>query len=416
MKNKKSFKLFDSKVFWAVVSLIMSLLIWVYITGTQETTIKKTFNNVEVVFSGENELRDSRGYVITDVETNTVSVEISGTRANIGSLSESDITAVIDVSKITTTGNNTVPYTLTYPDGVDRDGITELSTSPSTIHFYVDKESSKQVPVQGVFTGSAADGYVVGDIKFSPETITVTGPANEVDTIDHVWVEMGGDSLTKEKTAELSFTLTDADGNALTYDDLQFDRDTVTVTVPITKKKDVLLDVTIVSGAGATRDANCKITIEPATVTIAGDAETVDGINSIILDTIDLTDFADSYEATVPIKLPNDVQNVSGVTEATVKIQIIGLETKTFSVTNLSFINLPDSFSSASIVSKSIVVTVRAGADVLNSISATDIRAVADLTGVTSTGDVYVGVKIYINGNVDAGAIGNYEVIVNIQS
>lgn len=41
MTNKKKNKLLDSKVFWAVISLIASLFIWVYITGTQEEIITR---------------------------------------------------------------------------------------------------------------------------------------------------------------------------------------------------------------------------------------------------------------------------------------------------------------------------------------------------------------------------------------
>lgn len=40
MTKKKISKLFDNKVFWAVVSLLAALFIWVYITGTQEEPIE----------------------------------------------------------------------------------------------------------------------------------------------------------------------------------------------------------------------------------------------------------------------------------------------------------------------------------------------------------------------------------------
>lgn len=115
MTKKKISKLFDNKVFWAVVSLLAALFIWVYITGTQEEPIEKSFSNVEVVFTGEDTLQASRGYVINNISAETVSVRISGTRRNIGSLTASDIKATIDVSLISQTGTITQYYTLTYP-------------------------------------------------------------------------------------------------------------------------------------------------------------------------------------------------------------------------------------------------------------------------------------------------------------
>ena len=118
MTNKKKNKLLDSKVFWAVISLIASLFIWVYITGTQEEIITQSFNNVEVMLIGEDTLQATRGYVVTNVSAETVSVKISGTRGNIGTLSASDVKAVIDVSLISSTGTLTQYYNLTYPDNV----------------------------------------------------------------------------------------------------------------------------------------------------------------------------------------------------------------------------------------------------------------------------------------------------------
>ena len=67
MTEKKKSKLFENKIFWAVVSLLAALFIWVYVTGTQEEPIELSFNNVEVVFTGEDTLQASRGYVINNI-------------------------------------------------------------------------------------------------------------------------------------------------------------------------------------------------------------------------------------------------------------------------------------------------------------------------------------------------------------
>ena len=51
MTKKKISKLLNNKIFWAVISLIASLFIWVYMTGTQEEVISRDLNGVEVVFN-----------------------------------------------------------------------------------------------------------------------------------------------------------------------------------------------------------------------------------------------------------------------------------------------------------------------------------------------------------------------------
>lgn len=414
MKNKKeSSKLFDSKVFRVVISLLAALLIWIYITGTQEDEIKREFNDVAVTFSGAETMQESKGFVVTDVDTESVSIVVSGTRSNIAKLAATNLKAVIDLSKVTKQGNNRVSYEILFPDYVDTSAVTIVSRTPENIQFNVAKISTKTVPVKGAFTGSTAEGYIAEDPTFSPETITLTGPDSQLENIAYVWATIGGDEISKTKTADVAFTYMDADGNELDYTDITPDYDTVTVTLQINMKKDVPLRVNLVEGAGATED-NTIVTIEPSTITISGDSAIVDGINKIVLATIDLTDFSATYEETYPIVLDNDVVNVTGTTEATVQVRIVGLQTAKFSVTNLSCINIPEGFT-ADMLTKSLEVTVRATEAVLSKITSDNLRAVADLTGYASTGDVSVPVKIYVDGYSDAGAIGEYPATVNIK-
>lgn len=414
MTKKKKSKLFDSKVFWAVVSLLAALFIWVYVTGTQEEAIELSFNNVEVVFIGEDTLQASRGYVINNISTETVSVKISGTRRNIGSLSASDIKATIDVSLISQTGTITQYYTLTYPDGVDADAISVVSSNPSVISFNVTRMSTKQVPVEVQFQGSTADGYIAGEVEYEPKTVTISGPESDLEEIDHVYAEIGGDELTMTRTADVPFVLMDANGNELDSSGLEFDVSTINVTIPISMMKEVSLYVQCIYGAGATEE-NTSIEIEPSTITISGDTSVVSSINRIDIATIDLTDFALTLQDTYTIPLPNGVENVSGVTKADVTIEIQGVSTKQVTVTNFSYTGLPDGYYVEEIITKNLEVKIRGTQDVLDQIQSSNLRAVADLSDITQTGDMYVPVRVELDGFTDAGAVGEYMIAIRIR-
>lgn len=403
MTNKKKNKLLDSKVFWAVISLIASLFIWVYITGTQEEIITQSFNNVEVMLIGEDTLQATRGYVVTNVSAETVSVKISGTRGNIGTLSASDVKAVIDVSLISSTGTLTQYYTLTYPDNVNEDAVSLVSSNPQTISFDVTKMSSKSVPVEAKFVGSTAENYIAGEVEFEPKTIKVSGPESMLEKIDHIYAEMGGDDLTMTRTAEIPIVLIDKDGNTMESEGLEFDVPTVTVTIPISMMKEVPLYVQCVYGAGATEE-NTVISIEPNKIMISGDTEIVSGINRIDLATIDLTDFSLTHQDTYLIPLPNGVENVTGVAQADVKIEITGVDTKVFTVTNISTRNLPSGYTLEEITTQSLEVRIRAPQDVLDQLQPSNLSAVADLSDITQSGDMFVPVRIVVDGFTDAGS------------
>ena len=415
MTNKKKNKLLDSKVFWAVISLIASLFIWVYITGTQEEIITQSFNNVEVMLIGEDTLQATRGYVVTNVSAETVSVKISGTRGNIGTLSASDVKAVINVSLISSTGTLTQYYTLTYPDNVNEDAVSLVSSNPQTISFDVTKMSSKSVPVEAKFVGSTAENYIAGEVEFEPKTIKVSGPESMLEKIDHIYAEMGGDDLTMTRTAEIPIVLIDKDGNTMESEGLEFDVPTVTVTIPISMMKEVPLYVQCVYGAGATEE-NTVISIEPNKIMISGDTEIVSGINRIDLATIDLTDFSLTHQDTYLIPLPNGVENVTGVAQADVKIEITGVDTKVFTVTNISTRNLPSGYTLEEITTQSLEVRIRAPQDVLDQLQPSNLSAVADLSDITQSGDMFVPVRIVVDGFTDAGAVGEYNIGIKVRS
>ncbi len=413
MTKKKVSKLFNNNIFWAVISLVAALAIWLYMTATQEEEIDVTLSGVQVVFAGEEDLQATRGLVITDVSTRTVDVTVRGTRLNIGSLAASDVQAVIDVSRFNSTSNSTQSYNLVYPDGVDASAVRVVRSSPSTISFQVTRMDDKIVPVDAAFTGSVAEGYMLGDIEYEPRSITVSGPQSVLETIDRVYVEVELMDLDATRTVEAPFTLRDADGNEIAKDGLEFDFDTVTVTIPISKVKDVPIYVNLIEGAGATRE-NTSIKLSESSITIAGDAATVDGINRIEVGPVDLTSFELTYEGTLDVVLPNGVENISGIEEVDVSLEVTGLAVRDFTVTNISDTGLPEGYS-AELVTHSLTVRIRGPQDALSNLNSSNIRAVADLSNTTASGTMDIpNVQIVIDGALNCGAVGTYRLTYNI--
>ena len=72
-------KIYNSKAFWMIVSLLASLAIWVYVTSVETDESKTTFRGVKVELVGEDILKDSKNLVVTDMDTSTVTVEVVGT-------------------------------------------------------------------------------------------------------------------------------------------------------------------------------------------------------------------------------------------------------------------------------------------------------------------------------------------------
>lgn len=407
-------KLYDSRAFWMIVSLLASLAIWVYVTSMQSTEFSQTFYGVEVELVGESTLRETKNMVITDLDTSTVTVRIKGPRRIVAGLDPSDLKACVDVSKLSRSAYTTQQYYISYPDGTDTTNINDSNKSPSTISFMVSPLNTKTVQVRGSFDGSLAEGYTAETPVFEPATITVSGADANLKDVSYAWVTFGKENVDSTYKVETGFTLMNENGEECSTVGLTCSEDVVTATLPLLLVKEVPLSVDIIEGAGATK-ANTKIKVEPDSITLAGDSAVLTGMNKIVLDTIDLTDFEKTFSQTYTIPIDNDMNNLTGVTEAKVTVEIVGLETRVFKVKNISCTNVTEGYE-ADIISESIDVIIRGTPEQLDQLKGDNIRAVADLTDYKeSTGQFMPNVKIVVDGSTDVGAVGQNTISIEIR-
>lgn len=416
-KNKTSgkSKISENRVFLAVLSLLIAFLLWVYYTNNYASSMTKTFYNVEVVYSGVDAMRDSQNLVISQMDTETVNVTLTGNRREISKLSSEDLNAVVNLYNVTRAGYRTMSYTMSYPTSVNSSGIKVTGQTPQTVGLYISKLSTKIVDVVGTFEGTVLDGYAVDSthMSFDPATVTLVGPEEVLNRIDKAHVLVSREDVSSTFTVNANYTLIDTAGELVETEDadIQTDAENIVATVPISMKKDVALGVTLIDGGGALASENVIVDVKPSTITIAGDAATLEAINSLSVATIDLSDYTEYPTTEVNIVLPNGTDNLSGIAMATVSLTFTGLEWDLFNVTNLSYTGLEEGYT-AKIITSSLVTTIRAPEGILSQIEANNIRAVADLTGLTTT--TRAPVTFYVDGFEQAGAVGDITMYVEI--
>lgn len=416
MKKKSTMRIiYDSKAFWVIVSLLCSLAIWVYVSSIETEEFKETFRGVKVELIGEESLRENKNMVITDLDTSTVTLEIVGPRRIVGSLDSKQLSAQIDVSRLSRAAYTSQQYTVKFPDGLDISNLRVNRKSPETVNFMVSAQTSKSIQVRGSFDGKLEEGYTAETPVFEPSTITVSGAESNLRDVSYAWVSFGDDeTINGTYTVDTGYTLMNENDEPCATTGLIFSDEVVRATLPVLMVKDVKLDVNLVPGAGATTE-NTVVKIEPAFITLAGDSSLLSGLNKIVLDTIDLTKFSATMSEEYTIPLDNNVKNLTGVTAAKVTVEITGLNTKAFNVKNISIVNVTDGFE-ADLVTESLTVTLRGTDEILAQIKESNIRAEADLTDYNASEGSYLApVKIKIDGFTDVGAVGEYSVNLNIR-
>lgn len=409
-------KILNSKALYVVLSILIAISLWFYVAFIDGDEENWQIRNITVQFEGAEALEE-RGLMIVG-EAPTVSVQVRAPMNYLSKLTSETVTATVDVSRIQEASQYTMGYNLSYPSSVPSASIQETKRSPSNVTFTVARYVKQEVELRGVFNGSAAEGYMAGgadDFRFSPGTITVSGQAELVNQIAYAQVIIEGTDLTETVSGEYPYRLMSNSGEPLDGLDVECSAEDVYVTFPIWATAEVELSVKLVAGGGAS-EADVRLDIEPAHITVAGDKKDVAALSEIVLKTIDLATVRDGDTLAFAIPLAPELNNISGQTEAVVTFHIEGLETKSVETRNISYIGQPEGWNVA-LITQAITVDIRGTAQALEEITGENVRVVADLSEVNQTAGQYsIAAKIYLDSvGSDAGVLGTeYRVVVSL--
>lgn len=404
-----------NKIFSLLLSIVIALSLWAYVVTTVTPEDSQWIRNIPVTFANEDGLFSDRNLTLTKGRNATVDLKVYGKRQDLLKLSNSNITVTADLSTVLGPGEWQLRYNVEMPETVSDNDISIESRSAYEIDVQVDLLSVKEVPVQAVFQGSVAEGYVQDPIELEYDTLEISGPQDQVAQVDHAEVVLERTNLSKTVSDSLSYTFVDADGNEVISDEIHCSVDKIGVMMTVSMVKEIPLTVQMIDGGGATGEHTVS-SIEPATITVKGSAEDLEGMNSLNIGNVDLstvptnTAFTKSYN----IVLPDNMTNMTGEETAEVTVELKNLKEKTFRVTNLELANTPSNLK-ATLGTVSLQIKVRGPSDVMEAVTASSIRAVADLSSVgTSTGQFSVPVDVYVDGFSGVGTMGSYNVLVSI--
>lgn len=409
-------KILNSRWFYVVLSILLAFLLWVYVGNDPNSVDTGTLRNVRVVFSGLEKLEE-RGLMISEGAEQTVNLQLSARGEVWSRLNQGDTTVVVDVSGITEPGEQSVAITsrnINFPRSITIiDSIDVRYTSPSTIDFTVSRWSSKEIPVQGTFNGSVAEGFQRRDFSFAPDTITVSGQEELVSQVDHAQITISQEDMNSTYSADCSYTLIGTNGQPIAAGLVETEPETVLVTLPVEKMKEVELTVDLIPGGGATVD-NVTVDIEPRALMVAGSAEILDQLDRISLGEIDLSKVFGTLTQSMTINLDPSLTNVSGITEAKVTVTVEGLVTKTLEAGNIEIVNKPGGYEITR-NTQSCTVLIRGTQEAVDAVTASQVRIVADLSNLDlSTGSRTVPVKVYLDGSSEVGVVGEYNISISV--
>ena len=410
----------NKKTVRIILSVLVALVIWFYVDSQDDTPRIVRVNDVPIEFIGEDVLME-RGLLVTSDMDITVDLELSSSNLTVINNLErgkekGEIRLRVNLGNITSTGPNTLTWNLILPDSVYPASVNVNYASVYSITVDVAELYSKSVPIRGERSGTPAEGYVVGEMTYDQDSITVSGEQLAVANISHALVTVDVSGATESFSIVTEFQLIDYNGDVIENSTFRTSVETVEVNVPILMIKELPLVVDFIESPGSTLD-DVTVTIDPQTITVSGDSRSIGRLDNVTLTEINLSNLAGDTSFTVPIPVPSGSTSVSGETEATITIQFKDtVATQTFETTNISYINEPQG-STVTVVSKTLEVTLRGSSEELETLSGYNIRVVGDLTDISAeSGSYTVPATVYVDGAEDVGAVGSYQITVQISN
>ena len=407
-----------------LIAISISVGLWVYVVGVENPEGEMELNNVPVFFSGEDILRDDYNLILTESNISSgVTLTFYGRRSDLNKLRDgkSDLSVNINVNHLRNAQNYKLPNDLTdltLPSSVSATDIELNKTSPDFVEITLENLAKKPVDVKVQSNLTLADGYMTSRLTQSYEQITVEGPAELVDQVSYAQAILERENVDQTITANLPLTLIDANGEIISNDSLTTSVEAVEVSVPVLMYKEVPLVPAFVFGGGIT-ETDVVSEVEPRFVRLTGEASALESVQSITLSNIDLASLLTNSETvTRSIPIPTDCTLVSGEQqEALVSVQI---KNKTItrirvSSSHFQYLGLADDLA---VIPKTTVlsISVRCNDADVDQITEDHLRVVADCTGLSTTKNATMPVKIYVDGFEGAGVVAEaeYSILVDI--
>lgn len=404
-------RLRESRWFYILLSVLLAVLIWMYIRDVENPTQEGTYYGVEIQISGERVLEE-RGLTVASISQKTVNVTVNAPISVHNDL-RGNITATVDVSQCTEPGEYQLTCTPKLPSNIDTTGA-YFPDSAQVVTVVIDNLATETKTLELKLEGSVADGYQAGAPVFDPETVELSGTAEQLAQVSRAVVILEADGLKQSYSGRLPITLLDENDEPITDTNISMSEETAYLTLPVGVMKEVPLTVSFIPGGGATGDGNVEVDIQPKTINVIGTEEAVAGLTEISLGSIDLSTVLDTSVITMPIRLSSALDNASGITEAQVTVTIKGLSTRSLDVSNIEITNVPDGYTVEK-VTQTRTIVIRGSESALEQVDPNQVWIVADMSKITATGTNSVPVTVYLNASDEVGVVGEYKIVVNIK-
>ena len=394
MNNAKLFQNMTLKM----ASLAGAIIIWLIIMNINDPVVTRIIYDVPVNVVNTSYIESiGLSYKISD-GYDTVAVTVRGNRSLVESLTSSRFNVTADLTQIISLETDPVMVPLTvYCPSISSENLT---ASPRNINIDIEEMVSKEFVINATASGTTpANGFEVGEMTVEPETVTIRGPGTLIDKIERVNAIVDVTGIRTDKDMEPVIRITDKNGEQITdtqmsYLSMNVTEEEMTVHVTVYAVRSGVSLKVETSGEPASGYTVGNIAVTPSTLSVVGSRAVLDMLeqngNTITITAdsglVDVTDKVSDVSVKIDIRqiLPEGLSLASQIsTTAVVSVQILPANSRSVTVEtrNIDISGLTDGRSCV-FESSSLEIKIQGSPEILDGLSASDLRASVDLSGL----------------------------------
>ncbi len=422
-RNKTSFSsLLDNNRFLLIFSIVISFVLWMWISIEKSPEIEKVITDVPVQISIEDSIPEQLGLEIFGQSDFTVDVTVKGKKYILASLTNSDINVVASTNRVDSAGAKTLQLKITPTD--NNDDFTIMSSSSTYVEVYFDTYKEVEMALNPV-VNSDLDSIVpekclLGDVVFSKKTVLVSGPATEINRITGVTASVSIDSvLEKTTTFEPEIKLATSDGSTLKYSKINLENNDITMTLPVLKIVTLPTAIEFRNAPSYFINNPLNYTISPSTVRIALPIDAIETTKYFVVDTIDFSDIHNSYN-TFQINV-EDINSYKimddNIKSFRVRIDASEMVSKTLTISasKISVSNSRDDYTVKLNNPKDVTVTIVGTQSDIEAITEENLSIVVNTSDKTISNETTsIQGTVVISGEFNCWAIGKTDIKVTV--
>lgn len=406
----------------AMVSLVIALVIWTYVTTVVDPNQSRPIKDVPVDFNYGNEIYTAKELDIVNNPEAKVTVHLQGDGANINNIRQEDLIVYPDYSLLTGPGDVDLPLQVRFVDSRKGRDIEAVTNDKVNIVFdSVEEKTFDIVPVVENDQMSVAEGYVLHSMICVPNKVTVRGPKTEIERISRVVAVLrtsGADvqnslmELSDSKIATARLEAWDENDKPVELTYSVMDNELADVNINIYRKMELPLVVNFINVSPTFDIKNLKYSLSQQTMGVTGKSSVVSAMTEVAVSDFDL---GNSFELNkvyqLNVQLPKGVSSKDNLDTVTLTFDSRGLTSKTVPVSNIRIANQPANMKIEPVDQKLTNVTLIGPEDVLAKLSPSSVVAVIDASSVQiADGTENLSAQIHIPAYSEVFAVGSYSV------